>query len=109
MALYELAFVTPDMLEGRARLDSAIRLQHEVQGTDSIAIAGGLDAEGHAFLNRGRPVEALASFEGSLRILEQKVPEDHPYRLTEINNVSSTLSFSANGSRPNRWPGPCWP
>ncbi len=99
LALAKLALVTTDLRVSRARLDSAIQLQHLVQGTDSIAIAEGLDAEGHAFLSSGRPVEALASFEGSLRILERVVAEDHPYRLTEINNISATLSSLGEWSR----------
>jgi tetratricopeptide (TPR) repeat protein len=99
LALAKLALVTTDLRVSLARLDSAIQLQHLVQGTDSIAIAGGLDAEGHAFLSRGRPVEALAAFEGSLRILERVVAKDHPYRLTEINNISATLSALGQWNR----------
>ncbi len=98
LALYRLAFVTDDRRLQWARFDSAIRMQR-ARGTDSLTIAGALDAQGHAFLGRGRPAEALASFEGSLRLLEHLVPADHPYRLTETNNVASALGGLGDWAR----------
>ena len=94
-ALLDLAAATTDLEQRRALLDQVVAERRRI-GVDSMTIAATLNGVGQERFARGRGAEATALFEGALRLLEQRLPPDHPNRVAVTHNLSAALSLSGN-------------
>ncbi len=90
--LQNRAASTPDSDERRRLLDRAVAVWGRQRDADSLGIASLLNDQGSERYSRGAFAEARALFEATLRILEQRLPPDHPHRLETTSNLSSALS-----------------
>ncbi len=98
-ALRMKAFSTDNRKERLGLLDEAVAVQRRQSGVDSIGIAEQLDSEGAELFNSGRYVEAAASYEQALRIVERLLPPGHPDRLTVAGNLATALGNTADLER----------
>ena len=78
--------------EERELLDEAVAVWQRQPNADSIGTAGLLNNQGAERFQRGEYAEARALFGGALRILERRLPPDHPNRLALTRNLAATLS-----------------
>jgi tetratricopeptide (TPR) repeat protein len=78
--------------EERRLLDEAVAVWQRQPNADSIGTAALLNNQGTERYGRGEYAEARALFGGALRILEQRLPPDHPNRLSLTRNLAATLS-----------------
>jgi tetratricopeptide (TPR) repeat protein/predicted Ser/Thr protein kinase len=91
-ALQDRAAAAASADEERRLLDEAVAVWQRQPQADSMGTAALLNNQGSERFGRGDYAEAQALFGTALRILERRVPPEHPNRLALTRNLASTLS-----------------
>ena len=91
-AMIDLADATSDLDARRSLLADVAGRRGGNTGVDSIDVASALNAQGAERFGRGHHLSAVTMFEGALRILDARLPRDHPNRLAVATNLSSVLA-----------------
>jgi serine/threonine-protein kinase len=90
-ALVDRAYAAATSDEQRRVLDEAVAVWRRQPDTDSVDVASLLNAQATERYERGAYGEARPLFEAALRILEQRLPPNHPQRLTATRNLASAF------------------
>ena len=91
-AMLEYAAAVENLDARRALLDRVVERRRREGGLDSMQVARSLNQQGGERFARGAFGEARSLFDGALRIVERRLPPEHPDRLSVQHNLASSLA-----------------